>query len=382
GAHYHQDDIKAKDPQSGTEDPQVEWTNPALFALSEWDVTDRLRFDAGLRWDRFTLDSNAPAFSKLNSTVQNAINNGSFSLDDLELDETDDAVTGGLGLVYSLTDQINLVSNVGYAFRAPNKSDMLNFGQFTYGFNVPSPNLDPEKSYTYELGLKSSSPNFSSAVTGFYTTVDDAIVSEESTFAGSDFVDVNGNGIKDSGEQVYKKKNSNDRLAVYGVELEGKWYLPSDWTEPLVQDNAFSTYGNFAWIYGEDKGVHEPMDRAYPTNALLGVRIENDRNPNERRWWAGIEAWMVRHFDRIPSSRLNSDPAFKQDPQDSSSFLLRSDGSVPGFTLFNLRGGVKLSHKVTLTLAVDNFTDKKYRVKDSRIDGPGINFVTGLEVVF
>lgn len=382
GAHYHQDDVKSKNPQNGTKDPDVEWTNPALFALSEFQVTDNLRIDAGVRLDRFTLESESPAFDQLDSTIQDAITSGSFSMANLELDETDTAMTGGLGMVYSVTDQINVVSNVGYAFRAPNKNDMLDFGQFTYGFKVPSTELDPEKSYTCELGMKTSSEDLSSGVTGFYTVIDDAIVSEQGTFAGSDYVDVNGNGVMDSDEQVYVKKNSSSHILAYGVEVESNWYLPQKWTESIFEENEVSTYGNFTWVYGEDKGSNEPLSRAFPANALVGLKIENNRNPAEREWWAGVEAWMVRDFDRIPSSRVASDSAFKADPQDSSSGLLRSDGSVPGFTLYNLRGGVKLMDNVTLTMAVENFTDKKYRIKDSRIDGPGINFVTGLEILF
>ena len=68
------------------------------------------------------------------------------------------------------------------------------------------------------------------------------------------------------------------------------------------------------------------------------------------------------------------------DPQDASSGLIGGDGSLPGFGIVNLRGGRRIGEGTTLYLGVENLTDRAYRIKDSRIDGPGINFVVGLDV--
>ena len=78
---------------------------------------------------------------------------------------------------------------------------------------------------------------------------------------------------------------------------------------------------------------------------------------------------------RVPESRLERDPAFKINPQDRESPLLGGDGTVPGYVVLNLRGGFNLNDWMTLTFGVENLTDRKYRVKDSRIDAPGLNFV-------
>ncbi len=382
GSQLYIDNIKKNDPQRNREDPEVDWLNFALFALAEWQVSDGLRVDLGLRWDHYTLDSDAPAFSKLAGSVQSAINSGSFSLDDLNLDQTGDAITGSLGFVFSVTDNINLVAHVGRAFRAPNKSDQLSFGQFTFGFNVPSGGLDPESSWTFESGIRLSYPNFSASLIGFHTILDDAIVRQASTFNGSNFVDVNGNGIEDSDEQVFKKTNSSGQIEVSGIEFEAAWYLPQEWTEDLLGDTAISVYGNLTWIEGRDNGKGEPLDRAFPLNGLFGLRFDDNRDRSKSDWWAAFEVSVVDIFNRIPSDRINRDPAFRADPQDRNSGPLRADGGVPGYTTFSVRGGVRLCENATLTLAIENFTDKKYRVKDSRIDAPGLNAVVGLEITF
>lgn len=381
GVHVHRDESESSDPQSGTADPDVEWINPAVFALTQWQASERLRFDLGLRWDSFALESDSPGFANLPAEIQDAILNGAFSEDDLELDQDDDALTGGLGAVYSLTEETNVFAHVGRAFRAPNKSDLLSYGQFTFGFEVPTPDVEPESSWTYELGVRHEERDFAAELVGFYTEVDDAIVNEPGTFNGESFIDVNGNGIEDPAEQVFLNTNSSGTVRAYGAELTARQYLPRDWVDGLVGENEVSCYGNASWIYGEDTGTDEPLDRAYPANLVFGVRLEDSRVVAERDWWVELETWWVRHFDRIPSTRLG-DPAFLNDPQDASSGLLGGDGTVPGFALFNLRGGLRVTANATLYLGLENFTDEDYRVKDSRIDGPGINFIVGLDVAF
>ena len=380
GFHFHQDDVTQDNPRKGTTDPDVVWTNPAVYGLLEYQMTDWLRFDVGARWDQFTLKSYAPPLSKFPQEVQDAIALGELSLNDFNLDTTKNAVTGGVGMVLALTEDVNVVAHVGRAFRAPNKNDLLRFGQFTFGFNVPSPGVQPESSWTYELGLRMSRPNFAGMVTWFHTEVANPIISTPGTFGGRTFIDANGNGIEDPDEGVFVKTNSDGFLIASGIETESVYYLPAWLTQPLAGPYPVSVYGNFTWIIGRDTGENEPLSRAFPANGLFGVRIESDRDPDLRWWWLAFETWMVRSFSRIPSTRLARDPAFKFDPQDRTSGPLRAEGYVPGFVIFHLRGGVYLTDSVVWTVGLENLGNKGYRVKDSRIDGPGFNLVSGLDV--
>ncbi|MBV1928710.1 MAG: TonB-dependent receptor, partial [Gammaproteobacteria bacterium] len=382
GFHAHRDKLDANDPKKGTSTPDVEWLNPALYALNEVDVTERLRLDFGVRWDSFNLQSDAPPSDKIDSNIQEAIDSGALTLEDLELDDTDQAFTGGVGATYKLTNETNLVGHIGRSFRAPGRSDQLRFGQFSYGFGVPTTDINPESSITYELGLRHQTDDFAGSITGFYTEIEDAIVTEQGTFNGSDFIDVNSNGIHDSGEQVYVKGNSTGTVRAAGIDTEIRGWVPDSWTRSLIGSAALSYYGNFSYIYGKDSGSGEPLERGYPANALVGIRLDETRSEEDSRWWVEMESWLVNNYDRIPSNRRTSDPAYKNDPQDSGSGLIGGDGSLPSFAVFNVRGGRKINDDITLNVGVENLTDRAYRVKDSRIDAAGINLMVGLEISF
>ncbi len=386
GASGLRDSVDKSNPQKGTVDPHVDWRNLAGYALGEWQASDHWRVDAGLRLDQFNLQSDSPPLARLDSRVRSAVQNGSLPLSSLNQDTTDLALTGGFGLTYFVTDDVSVYSHIGRAFRAPNKADKLAFGPFTFGFGVPSPNLRSESSWTYEIGSKAQGKDFSYTVAGYMTVLSDGILSQPGTFNGSSFIDINGNGVQDAGEQVFVKRNSRDDIVVHGVELQGVQYLPEAWSRALSDYGAFSLYGNFTWMRGRARGTGEPLDRGIPTNGLLGVRWENAREASERRSWIELETWAVNSFDRIPSTRGASDPAFRKNPQDRNSPFLATNAQgaprVPGFTIFNVRAGLKINKAATLTLSVENITDKLYRVKDSRIDAPGISFLAAMELVF
>ncbi len=50
--------------------------------------------------------------------------------------------------------------------------------------------------------------------------------------------------------------------------------------------------------------------------------------------------------------------------------------------MLSVRGGINVTKATTLTLAIENLTDKKYRAAHSRWDAVGINFIASIEVTF
>ncbi len=83
-----------------------------------------------------------------------------------------------LGAAYQLTAQASIRANYAEAFRMPTADELYMFNDYSAnGFGVWSgnPDLDPEKSRTYEIGLDFSRRTLSGGLTWFYTNFEDKI---------------------------------------------------------------------------------------------------------------------------------------------------------------------------------------------------------------
>jgi hemoglobin/transferrin/lactoferrin receptor protein len=125
----------------------------------------------------------------------------------------------------------------------------------------------------------------------------------------------------------------------------------------------------FTWIDGETLtfptsspiGQVEPIDRLMPTTWMTGLRWTSV----DDRHWLELE---VAHADR--ADRLSS-----RDRNDTQRIPV---GGTPGYTVATLRGGWAISNHLSVTLALENLTDKNYRIHGSGLNEPGRNLVLSL----
>lgn len=354
GLHYHHDSTSGwRETKKGKSiNPNATWDNFAVFFQDEISMFDRVRLTPAVRWDRYLLKREKDPGNPR----------------DIGVEQKSSALTGSLGAVLTLTDFLNLTASVGRGFRAPNNSDYRSAPSlFTYGVGVPTvETLKPEKSMNYEIGVRVKHRKLQASLAAYYMRITDLISSVKGTYQGKDWYDWDGDGERDPDETVFVKKNVGE-AKIYGTEITVQY--------PIT--DSLSALASLSWMDGWNITKDEPLGRATPTNGTLRLLYVEPRN---RRFWAEFSTRIVSRFDssKVPKDRLERDPAFKVNPQDRKSPLLSGDGSVPGYTLFNVRGGVRISDNLRLTFGVENILDKAYRDKDSRIDGPGRNFVVGI----
>jgi hemoglobin/transferrin/lactoferrin receptor protein len=344
--------------------PDTLWDNFGMFAMDRWDVTDALAFTAGVRFDWFRFDADPDQYYNPPS--------GRPDLDDFTDRET--AFTGGLGVIYEVTPDVRVFGDYSRGFRqfAPK------FGvtQHAYGVIVPSQFLDPVTADNFEVGTRWATAKWRGSLAAYYTNFDNFQNIVRGTFMGQDWFDYNNNTIRDPDEDVYVTTGNGDAY-VYGVEVEMDFSLGEFF--PEVFGPEWSVGGGFMWNYGRDVTADIPLRHTHPARGLLKIRWD-DTDAKRGLWWEFC-ADFVRHFDRVPPSRQASDPAYRRNPQDPASGPLRHDG-IPGYSVFDVRGGVNVNEHATITLAVENLTDKKYRTAHSRIDAAGINFQAALDIHF
>jgi outer membrane receptor protein involved in Fe transport len=361
GVYFELDDAEDPDDEQFTirtetdvkkDAPDSYWMNYAFYLQDEWNLTPLLKITLGARWDRFNFKS------KLDPLYQPLSGNPSVD----EIEESEDAFTGGVGILYGVTENVNLFGNFSRGFRQ--YAPVFGIKEHAYGIQVPSGLLDPAVSLNYELGVKFRNDRLRGSSTLYYTDLRDLPVVLPGTFQGKDWYDWNSNNTRDPGEDVYVI-HSAAKAYVYGMEVEGQYRVGS----------GFSFHAGFNWNYGKDITNDEPLRHTIPAWGLVKLVWEE---PKEHKIWLEFTAEMASSFDRIPSDRIEKDPGYRLDPQDMSSPLLRPNGEVPGWTVYHLRGEYLLNKNVRLNLAVENLTDRAYRRVHSRWDELGINFVLGL----
>jgi outer membrane receptor protein involved in Fe transport len=340
-----------------------------------------------------------------------------------------DAVTFQAAAVYALADGVNLVGSVNRAFRAANAADFGSIGLTGGGGFEISPStaasfsaligstgatgaistgervtqLSPEVVYQYELGLKASRGRFSGALNGFDLELYDfiqrrALVFDPSivgtTISGFTVVRVDATNLAYIAQDVrpIATRVNVDRARIRGFDLETEFRLNSSWTA-----NGYFSLASGRILNGE-------YIRRMPP-AMGGARLRWSR---DRLWAEGVVTFAAEQtrFNsgdvgdaRIGGVRTRASIGtfFNGTAVDMglvSSGILLSTGetlaqvqnrvlgtassaplftSHPGYAIFGLRAGMRLTPSFDVTVLGENLGDVNYRIYGSGLDAPGAN---------
>jgi outer membrane receptor protein involved in Fe transport len=215
-------------------------------------------------------------------------------------------------------------------FRAPNVSDVGSLGPFDFGVEVPSPDLQPERSLTFELGHKARLGRLASAVALFATKLTDTIERARSTYRGLPTLD---------GDDVYRKQNVGE-ARLRGVEAELELELPRG--AVLAAAVVYS--------HGQNLTLDEPTRRIPPLHGRVALRASARRLFGEAEW-----LWATKQ-DRLASGDLSDHRI--------------APGGTPGWSVLNLRATWSAG-PLGVRAGVENLLDEAYRTHGSGVDGVG-----------
>jgi outer membrane receptor protein involved in Fe transport len=290
-----------------------------------YELLSTLKLTGGLRYSSFDIDV---AATELTDRKQ------------LDIDD----ITAAVGLVWAVHPDVLLLTNFRNGFRAPNIFDLGTLGERPGNrFNIPSDDLDPEKIYSVDLGIRVLGDRGQGEVFAFYSDYQDKI---ESVFTGD---------TTPGGQDVVQSANVSE-VSILGVEASGSYEVQPNW---LLQ-------ANLTWTWGEEEspdGETQPADRIPPLSGLLGLRYDR----NERLWVEPFIRYAAKQ-DRL-SNRDIRDPRI--DPT-----------GTDGWATLNLRLGWRWSDRFFGTFALENITDKTYREHGSGLDAAGINAIVSFQTAF
>jgi hemoglobin/transferrin/lactoferrin receptor protein len=308
-----------------------------VYVNDQLQLVDALVLTLGIRYDRFhtktkktsdyvdtRLDPPEPYPSESRSL-------GSFN--------------GGLGAVYSLSPNVNLVANLASGYRAPNAVETYFSGQASGSeFVIPNYDLEPERSYNLDVGTKLNFEKFYASLTLFQNNF-------------RDYIDLESTGDTVQGLDVWHYTNIT-KLKISGVE------------GVLNGDLGQGVYGSFsfAYNYGQNLTTDQPFFVA-PLKTVFTLGWKN----RTQRFGAESSARWVQKQDRVPK-----DPEGKY----------RDNLPTESFTVANLEAFLKLFEWQTLNLSVNNIFDEAYAEPynatnpDNPVKEPGRNFIFSLTTRF
>lgn len=293
-----------------------------------------------------------------------------FTVDTLRLDKRWNAATWSAGAVYHFNDVLSLSGNIATGFRAPTFSDTLSTGVpvFASGIaSVPSPNVKPERSITYELGPRYSARTLDLSLTAYTTQLTDLLAAQ-----ATGTINIPGIGI------VVARKNLNVSSGyVRGVEASWAWQVTP----------SLDLYGHGTFTRGQDTFQNVPLRFIPPLNGMMAARWTTPR----QRWW--IEANMIL-MDRLrrhaPDDEL--DAGFSMDPGYGSPSVTnpayRPSFEMPGYAVTNLRTGFNMRNEKKRDLEVfvnfGNLFNVRYRepYAQQELLAPGFSALIGTRFRF
>ena len=219
-----------------------------------------------------------------------------------------------VGVEHYVTDSLNIYASYGHSFNPPPLSQVYRYS----GTVKANPDLNPEKSDTFEVGLKKSwDTKTTLGITGFYVNTKDKV--KFVTYYKNKKVD-------------YKMYSNVDSETRHGVELELRHQLSPKW----------SVFGNYTWQTGRvnHNAILQTNAKAYEeTNFDIPKHIIH----------AGVE---------YTSSKWNALFDTQYISRRQSVEVTGQCGSRDSYVISNLSVNYKLSKETTIQFGVQNVFDR------------------------
>lgn len=322
--------------------PRTRTREYAFYVQDEIGVGADWLIVPGVRVDRYELDPKRDwIFEEDNPGVATS-----------SIEET--SVSPKLGLVRSFGEHYSVFAQYARGFRAPPYNDVnIGFTNLAFGYTaIANPDLKPETSNGYELGLRGNFGSSFLSASAFYNDYDDFIESLAMV------------GIQ-NGLVVFQSRNV-DEARIYGAELRGGLALSA--FSPRLE--GWMLKSSVAWARGEDSVTDRPLNSVEPLKGVLGVSYSPSGN-----WGIELIATAV----------------------DRPSHVDHGDGElfVPaGYVTLDLLAHAQFGERLRVNVGIFNLTDEKYwewsdvrgrSASDAAIDRytrPGLNASASATVRF
>lgn len=308
--------------------------NISIYTTESWIISDKFRIVDGLRL----------GISRLNSSFTDKTFYP-FPYD--QVNQKNFTYSGNIGSVYT-NKNWKLTGMLSTGYRVPNIDDLSKvFDSVKGSVIVPNPNLKPEKTINYEIGLNKYAINGLTFESNFfYTNFTNAIVIDKFTFNGNDIINYDGL------PSIVTAAQNKRKAVVYGFNLGSK----------LTFNEHFEISASYNYTKGRIKSEgNSPLDHIPPAFGRAGIRYsQNIFQIDLFTLWNGWK--RIEDYNKNGEDNQQYAPAI----------------GMPAWWTLNSKIGINFTKKWMLQAGIENITDLQYRTFSSGINGPGRNVFVSL----
>ncbi|MDR1657178.1 MAG: TonB-dependent receptor [Deltaproteobacteria bacterium] len=324
-----------------------------LFLQDEWKITPDFTATLGIRETWVTSD------------LQDDGNNPLLRKSKI----SDSKPVGNIGLVYSGFNDVALraVWSQGYRFPPLNA---LYFGTIHGSANAtyPNPNLKPETSNNFELGMRFGEGNLN--------------------FDIGAFVNMSKNYITVLPEGSINRYTNTDQAQTIGLELALSYNIPETGFTPYTSTtflrrkftNTITTQPRYR---ATERVRYSTYDVGQPNLfGRVGVKFQHEFDNNFLFLSDVYLDWAIKSQQYYYDSDNLHDFAGTGLPADLDYGFVTDES--PAWTTFNLALGLEwgTDHRWNATLALKNIFDRDYKIATNVIEEPGFHIVAGVGFEF
>jgi len=251
---------------------------------------------------------------------------------------------------YLYEDRATAAFTFAQGFRAPNLQEAVMLGDSGEQFHIPNPDLEPERSNTFELLGRAKAGRVTLSWLGYLTLLDDLLVRQNTSYQGQTEI---------GGDPVRQHINANTGL-LWGTEGGLGLDLGS----------GFSAHGQGSYTWGQSElpdGTTEPLSRIPPVFGTAKVRYDRSL---PRRWRGFVETYV--------RWALTQDRLSERDEEDSRI----PAGGTPEWWTWNVRAGLADDGHHRLAFGLENLLDRRYKIHGSGLYASGLNAMVSYEAAF
>ena len=237
------------------------------------------------------------------------------------------ALVGNMALAYGLSENSNIYTSYSTGFRSPNIDDLGTLGIVDFRYELPTYNLKPEKSYSFEIGYKLTSDKFAASIAFFNTDLRDLITR----------IKVENQQI--NSVNVYRKENV-EKAYIRGFETEIEYLL----------NNKIKVYGNLSYTLGQNITKNEPVRRIPPMNGKVGIEYRKNN------FFIRPEIWFASSQSRLAQGDIDD--------------IRIGKNGTKGWLTTNIFTGLDQKN-YSINLSIQNLNNADYRTHGSGINGVG-----------